>query len=369
MAMHPIPEERLAGFLAGRLDREVSEHLKACPACAVLAGNWAAWQDAFACAAAPEAPTEEIRPAWRRWAVAAAVLIVASGFALRERSGSPAPAAKAPESPPSPVAVARSQILLASGSRLSRQGDLAELTQGSCWILADGEEVRLKAGNAMVRLVSGEIILRTRGAATAWWFREALAGTPPVEIAVLAGSAELIAGNKTVRLEAGEAWDGELRRMTSEEPARLREALLAAMGGAPAEPHMLGNVTREGEGWKLEGGDRPSACLASPPAGSYHAAFRLRAREAPSMLGLCFTVDGRSTLWVPEGALPADGAWHSVRILVSPGWVSVLVDGALCRRLRREAFKPNPVEGLDGVGAAVWGGKAEVSGFTMEVLE
>ena len=106
--------------------------------------------------------------------------------------------------------------------------------------------------------------------------------------------------------------------------------------------------------------------LADPGASCYSLQVRLRVPEQPALMGLSFVVDGRDTLWVPEAKDLADGAWHRLCANVSPGWVTLLLDGRLCYRVPRGQFKPNPVAGASGAGVAVWGGSLEVSELRLE---
>ncbi len=92
---HPLPEETLAAYLAGRLEGaslgDVEAHLKSCPECAGRAGTQASFQEALSWSDG-ERPTARGRevmqgvlprsrraPRFMRWAAAAAGLLMALG--------------------------------------------------------------------------------------------------------------------------------------------------------------------------------------------------------------------------------------------------------------------------------------------------
>jgi hypothetical protein len=119
----------------------------------------------------------------------------------------------------------------------------------------------------------------------------------------------------------------------------------------------------------LDGRRTRAARIAAVPGARYQATLRLRAKDPQATLGFCFVVDGKSGFWALEGGKYSDGAWHTLHAVVSEGWVTLVADGAVCHRVRRESFKPNPVEGLSGIGPVVWGGRLDAPRFSMGTLE
>ena len=79
-------------------------------------------------------------------------------------------------------------------------------------------------------------------------------------------------------------------------------------------------------------------------------------------------VGGQASFWDPLQPALADGAWHVLRVTVSEHWVTLEADGTTCHRVTRRGFKANPLAGVAGIGAVVWGGRIEVEGPRMAAL-
>jgi hypothetical protein len=396
---HPLPEETLAAYLAGRLEgsplEAVEAHLKSCPECAGRAEAQAAYQEVLSWSDG-ERPTargleamQGVLPRSRRgsrrmlWAAAAAGVLLALG-AWRV-AGPPAPASRSqPDTsatsagltflnPPGPA-----QILASSDALLKEAGDGSwRLDRGSCLAFAQGAPFRLAAGELELTLLEGEVLARVgdRPPAASLWMASAWAeASPPVEVVLISGSARLSVGGKDITIAAGERIScrgGEVLppvHLGAGEGRTLLEDFLSAIPAPAAPGRTVGTAARKGEGWELDGRGGKAAWVAGAPGASYRASLRFRLRERPSALGVSFVVGTEPVLWPLDGDLLADGAWHTAHVLVGESCVLLVMDGRISHRAPRNGFRPNPEVGLDGVGLGVWGARAEVAFLRAEPL-
>lgn len=329
-------------------------------------------------------------------AAAALLLGTATAWVLWERGPLPAtaPALLSPQGPQrTPQRLEASggprafsplpgtELLLASGA-LVRHVDagLWRLERGACLVFSQGPELSLKAEGWEVRLSHGEAAVRLSGmAGMAKGIAEALlpdacAQESGIEVAVLSGTAILNVHGQEIALEALEAAsaaDGgasgpRVRALACGEPSSLRAAILASCTSGIPEERLLGAAERRPDGVLLDGRQAPSAWLGAALRAPYCATARLRlTADAPSVLGFCFEVDGKPSFWGVAPSSLRDGQWHDASVVVTPDWVILSLDDAASVRIPRPDFKPNPLQGVAGTGPVAWGGRMEVSGFSL----
>jgi hypothetical protein len=314
----------------------------------------------------------------RAWLTAAAALLLVAGLLFRARLTSPQ-VAGFPALPAVPSAEGSRfrtpgpgvELLLSADARLAGN----RLDAGGCLAMVQGGRFEIEIGSWKVLASAAEFVARIEPEPirqASIWMRGAVAGEGArASLAVLSGQVELTGSGKASFLKAGEflAEGRERTVLDAAHVASLREAFFAPLSVQP-DPHAVGNAVRhgKGDGWRLSGSDRPSACLVPVPAVPYGASLRLRARSRPSALGLSARVGGEPVLLPLEDPRLWDGAWHRLGLLVTPNRVSVTLDGELLRRVPRTGFRPNPEAGLDGFGPAVWGGEIEVESLEVQAL-
>lgn len=375
--MHPLSDETLTGHLAGSLApadaRNADAHLQACPDCAKRLSDLAAWRQALSSFHPGPAGSltahrmEEALPKPRRLPLAAAaglLLAVSLGVWLQRRL-EPSRPSRTPAASPIPaghrVIAANGAEILLSPDGAMQPGERWTLTQGAC--LATGR-LDLSAGPLTLHLSEGEALVRFLAPASPLsWMRDAHASeSARIEILILSGRAEALVNGERLLLAAGDS-------LTCEGSRCERKAVAEADRSRALEDFLGDGSPESGKGWILDGREGMASKVVQPPASSYSARVRLKVSESPSVLGLVFQVDGRTSLWAPEPASLGDGRWHVMQALITPGWVTLVVDGAVRHRLPREGFKPNPVAEVSGAGVVVWGGRLEISGFDVRALD
>lgn len=314
-------------------------------------------------------PEEGARTLTWRWAAAAALLL-AAGTAWRLRRVPPEAA------PPSAQAVrghpeihpGRGVVVLqdAEGTLAPRwePGGRLVLEKGSGTFWVDlprgvAVSVPLESGTAKAEGAAFAVSLEPVRASSSRWPVEALAAGPrEPRIAVFRGTlvweprdgkplvlseGEVLSGGKAVRDPDQARSLGGLARAWA---ARAWRSL-----GAPKAP-----------GGKGMHAIRAQAVL--PPA--YEMEARLRCTLPEGGAGLVYEAEGRR----PICLLPADGAWHVLRVLVSPSGVELWVDGRLAQVLppgavaRAATFET----GLAGAGLAYWESGLDVEGWRWRPL-
>ncbi len=409
---HPVSEETLADFLAGRLpeaDRAgVEEHLGACPDCAGRAGEALLFQacldpaghevpaspaSARAMRAAAGIPVSVRRWSWASRAAAAGLLLAAGLFLRGRQERIPAPEALSPETslprssgtmetgtqPRLFSPVPGTEILLGAHSLLSRRGADGpwELARGSCLAYAEGAVLHLAADDLDVAVLEGEVLMRRAAPApvAGWLLQEARAGmSAPCEALVLAGRAEASLGNRRIPLAEGESLSIDKGGAMAREilpPAQraLRRASVSSSGASGiVDARGTGKVRRDASSLTLDGGGGQASWLIPGTAEPYQATLRVRLPERSATLGMGFRVGGRTSLWIPDEPGLSDGNWHTLQVTVSGTWVTMTLDGGVRHRAPEAGFKINPALGISGVGPAVWGGRVEVSEFSLVPL-
>lgn len=352
--MHPS-DETLAARLNGKPVPGLESHLASCPACARRLEGMAAWNRELSHAFGEEVSNPEAerrmraalprRAPWR-WAAAAAVLLAAGGAVLLRDRSEPVQASRPDEAGLRlESSESGAELILVPGSAVERKGD-------GHWILSSGAclasaPARVSVGSRTVDILDGEAQLRILSpSASTSLLRDAWAAEPAFEVAVLSGRVEVTGG---LAAKSGEVLrsDGSLRALATED----RIFLLPASGGA----------------FPLDGGRGRAARTQPLPSADYLVRVRIRGLDTKARFGLVFEVDGRPSLWVPEGFAP-DGAWHALEARVSPAWVTLVLDGIALHRVPRRGFKPNPAGELRGAGPAVWNGRAQAEDLRLVPL-
>ena len=397
---HP-DEEAIAAHLRGEGLEEVARHLPTCPSCSRLARGIARWQGLFADIREASEPQDAPGPVQERllevadahlkarprrlvWvAAAAALLLVVALHGARRSFQKPAlppvvPVAQAVPGPALKTRGAGVELLLSADARLEG----SRLGAGACLAVVQGNGLELEIGPWKVRASAAEFIARIEPESAehqaSIWMQEAWAGERVrASLAVLSGRVEVTAAGEAGKagplvLKAGELFvEGRGRTvLDAARAASLRDAMFLP-SAAPQVPRAVGNAVRleNGTGWRvLSEGGRPSACLLGVPGEPYEASLRLKAASKPFALGLSAWVGGQGVLLPLEAPRLWDGEWHCLRLLVTPNWVSVTLDGTLLKRSPRAGFRSNPEAGLEGFGAAVWGGELEVESLEVQPL-
>lgn len=337
------PRETPAGDLAA--------HLEACPACTA----WCAFQDGLdegvrrAIAESAPArlpfPVMPVRSPHWPWAAAAAILLLAGGFGVREILGPsaslPPPFLSLPAPGHQPLAGAlallpgggRLELSGEAAVRLSDDGEALVLSRGRCWLETGDLPVRVDVAGGLRVSAGAELELRVldEGPGLAsLLLGQALAGEgASLEISVLAGTVEgaglRIPAGRKVRLGAGGA----------AAPEPLGEADLSRIEGWRAERLEGVASRRQRQGLRLEPG-LPLAIAEEEgdPAAPRVLAAGLRARGAHLLLRM------PGAAGVSIGNLPAlrDGAWHRLAVRAGDGRVEAFLDG---RRILRAPAVPS----------------------------
>lgn len=298
-----------------------------------------------------------------RWAAAAALLLAAALAWRLPRKPAPVP----------PVAVSSrteelhpgrgTVLVLAPGASLSPRWEagclVLEGLSGSAWVdLPEGIEARLALPGGVVRAEAAAFGVAP-AVQTASFLRDALASDAGFRLAVSRGKVVWEpTGGKALRLGEGEVLSGGVVLQDPEGARRL-----CALGTA-----------WERRAWKpIEAGAAPGgkgmhALKAGIPLPvAYEMEARLRCTRPEGGAGLVYEAEGRR----PICLLPADGGWHTLRVLVSPTGVELWVDGRLAQDIPAGAVaRASTFEtGLDGAGLAYWESGLEVEGWRWRPLE